>query len=360
MGFLARAIVAGLAIAFVVIYLWPDAMKRLKNESESTEAMARMPASYADAVDRAAPAVVSVYTKAITPRFGPNAGTDGTGVRLYSLVQHHSEGSGVILSEDGYILTNHHVVVQAVSIRIGLWDGRILPAKVIGSDLSTDLAVLKIEMTGLPVAPVTENPAVRVGDVVLAIGNSLGLSHTVTMGIVSAVGRNDLGGLLYQDFIQTDAAINRGNSGGALINTSGELVGINTRTSGLRDAENIGFTIPIGLARDVMDQIIEYGQVRRGWLGASFGDLNPSLQADGTAIRVGIGVRDIQRGGPAWDAGIRPGDFILSLDGERVSDASRFLLAISHRVPGSKVELEVQRGTEMFQTYATLMQQPPL
>jgi serine peptidase DegS len=360
MGFLARAIITGLALAFVIVYLWPDAMKRFGKEPETTEIATAMPASYADAVNNAAPAVVSVYTTAVTPKFGPTPSADGSGLRLYSLVRQRNEGSGVILSQDGYILTNQHVVRQAVSISIGLWDGRIIPARIIGSDLSTDLAVLKVEVNGLPVAPIAENPAVRVGDVVLAIGNSLGLSHTVTMGIVSAIGRNDLGGLLYQDFIQTDAAINRGNSGGALVNTNGELVGINTRTSAMKDAQNIGFTIPIGLARDVMDQIIEYGQVRRGWLGASFGDLNPTLQPDGTAIRVGIGVHDVQRGGPAWEAGIRSGDFILTLDGELVSDASQFLLAISQRVPGSKVELEVQRGTEMFQTYATLIQQPPV
>ena len=360
MGFLARAVVAGLALAFVIVYLWPDAMKRLADEPEIVEAAPPMAVSYADAVDRTAPAVVSVYTRAVTPRFGPAQSADGRGFRLYSLVEQRSEGSGVILSPEGYILTNHHVIRQAVSISVGLWDGRVLPAEPIGRDPSTDLAVLKVDMDGLPAAPVAEDPTVRVGDVVLAIGNSLGLSHTVTLGIVSAVGRNDLAGLLYQDFIQTDAAINRGNSGGALINTNGELVGINTSTSGLRDAQNIGFTIPIGLARDVMDQIIEYGEVRRGWLGAAFSDLDPTPQGDGTAIRIGIGVSEIQRGGPAWDAGIRPGDYILTLDGETVSDAARFLLAISQQAPGSKIELEVQRGTEVFQTYATLIQQPPL
>ena len=152
-----------------------------------------------------------------------------------------------------------------------------------------------------------------------------------------------------------------GNSGGALVNTLGELIGINSRRGDLtKGAQNIGFAIPAELARDVMDQIIDYGTVRRGWLGATYSDLPPQVQPDGTAIHLGIRVREVQRGGPAWTAGIRPGDLVLSLDGELVSDASRFRLAISQRVPGSDVELDIRRGNEPFQTYATLIQQPPL
>ena len=269
--------------------------------------------------------------------------------------------SGVLLSEDGYILTNHHVISQVRNIRIALWDGRIAAVKIVGSDPATDLAVLKVDLTGLPVAPVAEIPSVRVGDVVLAIGNALGLSHTVTMGIVSATGRNDLHSLLYEDFIQTDAAINAGNSGGALINANGELVGINARNlDSIPGAQNIGFAIPIGLALNVMNQIIDYGSVRRGWLGATFSDIRPTAMADGTLIRRGIGVRDVTKDGPAWNAGIRQGDVILALDGEPLSDANQFLLAISQRVPGSQVELEVMRDSEAFETYATLLQQPPL
>ena len=360
LAFLTRAIIAGLAIAFVVVYLWPAVMDRRGETPENGLAEPSAPASYADAVNRAAPAVVSIYNHYVITEMAPST-QNGSPVALYRLKRQLNEGSGVILGEGGYILTNHHVVDQAIKINIALWDGRIAQAKVIGSDPATDLAVLKVDLGDLPVAPVNENPAVRVGDVVLAIGNSLGLSHTVTMGIVSATGRNDLHSLLYQDFIQVDAAINAGNSGGALVNTAGELVGINTRRADARKgAQNIGFAIPISLATDVMNQIIEYGKVRRGWLGADFGDLRPTTQADGSAIRVGVGVREVKRDGPAWKAGIRPGDVIMALDGEQVSDASRFLLSISQRVPGSQIELVVQRGTENFETYATLIQQPPL
>ena len=231
----------------------------------------------------------------------------------------------------------------------------------VGSDTATDLAVLKVDLDGLPFAPVSDEQQVRVGDVALAIGNALGLSHTVSMGIVSATGRNDLQSLLFEDFIQTDAAINAGNSGGALINARGDLIGINTRNMEFaRGAQNIGFAIPIALARDVMDQIIDYGTVRRGWLGVRYSDLRPTLQPDGSAMRVGVGIVEVQRGGPAWNAGIRDGDIILSLDGDPVSDANSLALAVSLRVPGSKVELEVRRGGESFQTYAMLIQQPPL
>ena len=359
LAFVARAVIAGLALAFVVVYLWPALEERLR-PAEPAPSQPPGLQSYADAVDRTAPAVVSVYTSTLEPIFGRNQADPDEPFRLYRLIARPSEGSGVILSEDGYILTNHHVVNQALRISVALWDDRTITARVIGSDPATDLAVLKVELDGLPVAPINPEAEPRVGDVVLAIGNSLGLSHTVSMGIVSAIGRNTLPSLLLQDFIQTDAAINIGNSGGALINTRGELIGINTsRADEARGAENIGFAIPIDLATRVMEQIIESGEVRRGWLGASYGNLQPTAQPDGSALREGIGVREVTRDGPAWNAGVRPGDLILSIDGEPVSDAARFLLAISERVPGSQVELEIQRGSETFQTYATLIQQPP-
>ena len=359
LGFIAQAIIAGLALAFIVIYLFPAVSERLASRN-SDKASEPPPSSYADAVNRAAPAVVSIYTRSLTTRqVVPEGVTSPRGRLLYTLTQ--DQGSGVLLSEDGYILTNHHVINRVQNIRIALWDGRIVQARVVGTDPATDLAVLKVDLSGLPVAPVAADPEVRVGDVVLAIGNALGLSHTVTMGIVSATGRNDLNSLVYEDFIQTDAAINAGNSGGALINARGELVGINTRNlDPVRGAQNIGFAIPISLARNVMDQIIEYGSVQRSWLGATFSDIRPTALGDGSAIRRGVGFRDVVVDGPAWNAGIRQGDVVISMDGELVSDASQFELAISQRPPGSEVELEVMRQGETFQTYATLIQQPPV
>jgi len=359
--FLSRAIVTGLAIAFLVVYFWPSAARHL-NESpaESAAPAPAATASYADAVNRAAPAVVSIYTRSLMPQATDPDIERRLGPR-YLYRMEYDMGSGVIVSEDGYILTNHHVINMVQNIRIALFDGRILPATIVGSDPDTDLAVLKVNLSGLSPAPLAEPPTVRVGDVVLAIGNALGLSHTVTMGIVSATGRNDLHSLPYEDFIQTDAAINAGNSGGALINANGDLIGISTRKLGANTgAQNIGFAIPISLAKRVMEQIIEYGSVRRGWLGATFADLRPTLLPDGSMARRGIAVGWVAEQGPAWNAGIRQGDVIVALDGEAVTDANQFQLAISQRGPGSQVELDVVRHLESFQTYATLIQQPPL
>jgi serine peptidase DegS len=354
-GFLVRAIVAGLAIAFVVIYLWPSLADRLNHPKEPVASSPPAPVSYAEAVNRAAPAVVSIYTQSLqTQSVESDSNTPDSYRYLYRM--RSDMGSGVLLSEDGYILTNQHVINQVHNIKISLWDGRIAPAKIVGSDPETDLAVLKINLTGLPTAPIAEPTEVHVGDVVLAIGNALGLSHTVTMGIVSGTGRNNLRSVLYEDFIQTDAAINAGNSGGALINANGDLIGINSRNvGGISGAQNIGFATPIAQALDVMNQIIEYGSVRRGWLGAAFGNLRPT-----STFRRGISVREVAEDGPAWNAGIRQGDIILKLDGERVDDVGQFLLKISTHEPGSQVELKIHRRRETFETYATLIQQPPL
>ena len=358
--FLINSVVAGLALAFVIMYLWPSVAERFILQKQTENAATSAPASYADAVDRTAPSVVSLYTRTVevqqvSPRLQRLLGS------AYISRSRADMGSGVLVSEDGYILTNNHVINQVQNISVGLWDGRFATAQIVGSDPETDLAVLKIDLTGLPAAPLAENGNVRVGDVVLAIGNAFGLSHTVTMGIISATGRNDLRSVLYEDFIQTDAAINAGNSGGALINYRGEVIGINTRNlDQMSGAQNIGFAIPIAMARDVMQQIVENGSVRRGSIGALFSDLPLSLQTDGTAMRRGVQVRDVTPNGPAWNAGIRPGDILLSIDGVEADDARALLLMIAQRQPGSRVEFRVQRNSETFDTYATLIQQPPL
>ena len=360
LGFLIRSVIAGLALAFIILYLWPNISERLNPQPVVSNNIPAAPASYADAVDRTAPSVVSIYTRKVelqqvSPRLQKLLGSS------YMSRSRQDMGSGVLVSEDGYILTNNHVISQVQNISVGLWDGRFATAQVVGSDPETDLAVLKIDLSGLPAAPLAEDAKVRVGDVVLAIGNAFGLSHTVTMGIISATGRNDLRSVLYEDFIQTDAAINAGNSGGALINYLGEVIGINTRNLGqMQGAQNIGFAIPIAMAKDVMQQIVENGSVRRGSIGALFSDLPLSLQTDGSAVRRGIQVRDVTPNGPAWNAGIRPGDILLSLDGVEVDDARALLLMIAQRQPGSRVEFVVKRASETFETYATLIQQPPL
>ena len=363
LGFLSRSIVSGLALAFIILYLWPSVSDRFIHQPEvlkNPPAAPMAPVSYADAVDRTAPSVVSIYTRKVelqqvSPRLQKLLGSS------YVSRSRQDMGSGVLVSEDGYILTNSHVISQVQNISVGLWDGRFATAQVVGNDPETDLAVLKIELTGLPTAPLAEDANVRVGDVVLAIGNAFGLSHTVTMGIISATGRNDLRSVLYEDFIQTDAAINAGNSGGALINYRGEVIGINTRNLGqAQGAQNIGFAIPIAMAKDVMEQIVDNGTVRRGSIGALFSDLPLSLQTDGSAVRRGIQVRNVTPNGPAWSAGIRAGDILLSIDAVEVDDARALLLMLAQRQPGSRVELLVQRAGEEFETYATLIQQPPL
>ncbi len=360
-GFLLRSIIAGLALAFVLVFLWPSLKDRLISQTQALSvSQPSAPASYADAVDLAAPSVVSIYTQRVeVQEISPQL--QRILRRQYVARARQDMGSGVLVSDDGYILTNNHVISQVRDIQVGLWDGRFAPATIVGSDPETDLAVLKIEIDGLPAAPLAPDASLRVGDVVLAIGNALGLSHTVTMGIISATGRNDLRSVLYEDFIQTDAAINAGNSGGALVNATGQVIGINTRNLGkAMGGQNIGFAIPIGLASQVMNQIIEYGSVQRAWLGAHLGDLPLSPLADGSAARLGIQVGEVSPSGPAWFAGIREGDVLLSLNGEPIDDARAFLLEISQLAPGTDIVLQVRRDQQEFETHATLIQQPPL
>ncbi len=359
LGFLLRSVTAGLALAFLAILLVPDLRERLLGARPGEQPFPTR-VSFADAVDRTAPSVVSIYTQTrelrqLSPQLRRIFG------RAYLEDTRQEMGSGVIMRSDGYILTNEHVVSGVSNIAVALWDGRYASAEVVGADPATDLAVLKVELEGLPEAPLAEDAQPRVGDVVLAIGNALGLSHTVTLGIVSATGRNDLRALLYEDFIQTDAAINAGNSGGALVNVDGEVIGINTRNlSRALGGQNIGFAIPIAIAGDVLNQIIEYGTVQRGWLGANFMDLPLAMQADGSAVRRGVRVRDVDPRGPAWNANLRSGDTLLAIDGLETNDARSTLLLVSRMSPGDRVSLRIQRDDSIFETYATLIQQPPL
>lgn len=288
------------------------------------------PSSYAAAVARAAPSVVNIYTAKhvdvplvplpADPRLEQFLrGLPGFTRREAST----SLGSGVIVRADGAILTNYHVIEAADAIEVRLRDGRRAAAKLVGADPESDLAVLKIDLPDLPAIAFDPDPSVRVGDVVLAIGNPFGVGQTTTQGIVSAVGRNRLGLNTYEDFIQTDAAINPGNSGGALIDTRGELVGINTAIySETGGSLGIGFAIPAAAAHHILDEILAHGRVRRGWLGLEPQDITPDLaRAFGLKDTRGAIVARILPGGPAARAGVRVGDVIRSLDGRPVEDA---------------------------------------
>jgi serine protease DegQ len=283
-----------------------------------------------------------------------------TGITLGPLRQRlqRAQGSGVIVAPDGYILTNHHVVASADEIQIVLWDGRVTRARVVGSDKDTDLAVLKIDGNNLP-ALALDASARRVGDVVLAIGNPFGLGQTVTQGIVSGVGRNQLNltEAAYADFIQTDAAINEGNSGGALVDAQGDLIGINTFVLGR--AEGISFAIPAATAKAVFEQIVEHGVVVRGWLGAEYGDapiLPGELPAD--AAR-GVALTQVWPGGPADQAGLQPGDLLLQLDGRDIVDQTDLRQREAALAPGTRVSIVGLRAGVPFTTQMVLTQRQP-
>ena len=260
----------------------------------------------------------------------------------------NSLGSGVIVSADGYILTNHHVVEAADEIQVALHDGRTVPARVVGSDPETDLAVLKVNLTGLPAISFAPPDKGNVGDFVLAIGDPFGVGQTVTMGIISALERTHLGINTFENFIQTDAAINPGNSGGALVNAQGSLIGINsaiyTRSGG---SQGIGFAIPVSLVIQIMDQIIKHGSVTRGWIGVEVQDLTPEL-AESFKLQSTDGalIAGILKGGPADLAGIKPGDVLIDVNGKPVKDSTSLLQLIAAQTPGQTAQLKLLRKTK--------------
>ncbi len=271
-------------------------------------------------------------------------------------------GSGVIVSPNGYILTNNHVVEGATSVKVTLSDRREYTAKIIGTDPQSDIAVVKIEAKNdLPVLPLSDSSKSQVGDICLAIGNPFGIGQTVTMGIVSATGRNSLGIESYEDFIQTDAAINPGNSGGALINARGELIGINTAIlSGSGANAGVGFAIPINMARNVMDQLMKSGKVVRGYMGAMLQNVDPNVAKafglpSGTA---GAAVTSVDPGTPADKAGLKTGDVITAVNGENIVDMAQLRLRIASFAPGTTVRLHVFRDGKPQDVNVTLAERP--
>ncbi|MCI0469544.1 MAG: Do family serine endopeptidase, partial [Nitrospirae bacterium] len=271
-----------------------------------------------------------------------------------------SLGSGVIVSPEGYIITNNHVVEHADEIKVTLIDKKSFKAKVIGADPKTDISVIKIEAKGLPTVPWGDSDKMQVGEFVLAIGNPFGLSHTVTMGIISAVGRADVGITDYENFIQTDAAINPGNSGGPLVNIKGELIGINTaifsRTGGY---QGIGFATPSGMVRIVMDQLLKEGKVTRGWLGITIQELTPDIARKfGIKVSDGVLISDVAKGSPAHKAGIMRGDILLEFNGKSVKDVTTLRNMVAQSNVGSQVEIKIIRVDKEMTLKATIMELP--
>lgn len=339
----AQSVVAGLAVAFIVVLIRPEVVNLHRGE-------APIAGSYADAVAASSPAVVNIYAERLFTERRHPLSAFGTTYRTQAL------GSGVVISSEGYIVTNWHVIQGAEQVRVQLADGRIAAPTVVGADPDTELALLRVDLEDLPAIQLGRSDSLAVGDVVLAIGNSLGLSHTVTHGIVSAMGRDELGVATFEDFIQTDAAINIGNSGGALVNVRGELVGINTAVperGGRSAPEGIGFAIPVNLMRGVMEQLIEHGRVIRGYLGISTILLPPGHASaygiDGWAILVD------SVDGAAQEAGILPGDILTHINGEPLRNRRQAMNLVAGGQPGERVRIRVAReGGDVFETEAVL------
>ena len=365
-------LLAGVLIALLIIQRYPQwvglpSLDVNLQQAPQTSYMQQGPVTYADAVVRAAPAVANLYTTKVVnknarplfedPQFRHFFGNNEPKQRRME----SSLGSAVLMSPEGYLLTNNHVVAGADQIVVALKDGRETHARVIGSDPETDLAVLKIDLKNLPAITIGRSDTLRIGDIALAIGNPFGVGQTTTMGIISATGRNQLGLNNYEDFIQTDAAINPGNSGGALVDANGNLTGINTAIfSKSGGSQGIGFAIPINLAMEVMKSIIEHGQVIRGWLGIEVQPLTQELaESFGLSGRPGIVVAGIFRDGPAQKAGLQLGDVILSIDGEPATDGRRSMNQVARIKPSDKITIQVMRNGKELKLTAEVGLRPP-
>ena len=356
---MAWPVVCGVLLALVIMQQFPEWLGLpahdivLREVSETRSNMGLV--SYASGVERAAPAVVNIYTSKQIASSSPT-NFDNPSVRDYADSLPNPErrqsslGSAVILNSEGYLLTNNHVIAGSDEILVALQDGREALASLIGTDPETDLAVLKIDLPDLPAVTIDSRDQQRIGDVVMAIGNPFGLGQTVTMGIISATGRNQLGLNTYEDFIQTDAAINQGNSGGALVDAQGNLIGINTAIfSQAGSAQGIGFAIPAKLAVEVMQAIIQHGRVIRGWLGVEVQPLTPELaESFGLDISQGIVVASLYRNGPAWNAGLLPGDVILKIDDQPATSGRQAMNQVARAKPSDRIKLSVLRNGEQM------------
>ncbi len=357
-----------LAVALVAA-AGPAPAKEKGPSPESTALLGKISDALADIAEAARPAIVNISTTStVTMEESPYGDmfNDPFFRRFFGDQFEHpgrkrsykSEalGSGVIVSENGYILTNNHVVKDAEEIKVILYDKREFKGKIVGTDPKTDLAVIRIHAKDLPVIKIGDSSKLKTGDIVLAIGNPFGLNQTITMGIVSAVGRSNVGIADFEDFIQTDAAINPGNSGGALVNTNGQLVGINTAifsTSG--GYMGVGFAIPTEMAKSVMDSIIKHGKVIRGWLGVSIQNLTPDLaKSFGIKQDKGALIAGVEKDSPADKAGLKRGDLVVGMEGKPVDDVTIFRNMVAGTEPGKKVTLTIIRDQKEQTVTVTL------
>lgn len=356
----------GLVIALLVIVAKPEWFPMLYNDNStgsyletSINTQISGPVSYSHAVEKAAPAVVNIFTQRLVQQqqhpllghsFLRRFFNDQPNERMQS-----SLGSGVIMNSEGYILTNHHVVVGASEIRVSMQDGREVDATLIGSDAEVDLAILKINLNRLPFIQMADRGPLKIGDVVLAIGNPFGVGQTVTMGIVSALGRNQLGLNTYEDYIQTDAAINPGNSGGALINAYGELVGINSAIySQSGGSQGIGFAIPANSAAQVLADITQFGKTIRGWMGIQVQEATPALltRLELPNALEGLIVTGLALNSPAQQSGLMIGDIITSMNDLPSENAKSAMNQIAALRPGENIRIEFIRSGRLQSTVA--------
>ncbi|SFN26880.1 serine protease DegS [Izhakiella capsodis] len=344
-----RSIIIGLVVAGLLLAAAPALRLGKTLFASSDESVNDTPISYNAGVRRAAPAVVNVYNRSA------NTNDDSLGI--------HTLGSGVIMDSRGYILTNKHVINDAEQIIVALQDGRIFEAMLVGSDSLTDLAVLKINATNLPVIPINPHRVAHIGDLVMAIGNPYNIGQTVTQGIISATGRVGLSPSRYQNFLQTDASINRGNSGGALINSLGELMGINTRSFDKSDngetPEGIGFAIPTGLAVKIMDKLIRDGRVIRGYIGISGREIPQLRNQSGNLDHIqGIVVTNVTPDGPAAKAGIQVNDMITSVNNKPAVSAIETMDQVAELRPGTEIEVDILRNDQRLRLKVTVAEYP--
>ena len=372
-----QAVTVGVAVLFVVATLKPDWVQQRPGAAlpsvvsistvapglQPVLAAGGAPVSYSAAARRASPSVVSITASKI-PKGNPHA-NDPNFRRFFGDPGRQQQaqvglGSGVIVSPEGFLLTNNHVVDGADDFEVMLTDGRKAKARIVGTDPDSDVAVLKIELDKLPSITFGSTDNLQVGDVVLAIGNPFGVGQTVTSGIISALGRSQLGINTFENFIQTDAAINPGNSGGALVDANGNLLGINTaiysRSGG---SLGIGFAIPVSTARQVMESLIKDGMVTRGWIGVEPRDLTPEIAATfNLPVKEGVLITGVLQNGPASEGGLRPGDVVLKVADTSVTNTSQLLNAVASLKPQAPATISVQRGDKALELKVTVAQRP--